>query len=442
MSPEQAAGQRVLIDHRTDVYSLGATLYEWLTLRPIFPGEDRRTLLQQILQEEPRPPRQCDRSIPLELETIVLKAVAKAPSERYATAAAMAADLRRFLDEQPILARRPSLIDRTRKWMRRHPSFVGAAVLLLIFGVLALAATTVLVSREQARTEAAYKKERQRAEEAELRLQLAINLADDMIAMAEGDLADQPHFEGLRKRMLESALTYYQKFIEQREGDPNAQEELAATRDRVKKIVDDLAVLQGAGQHFLLREKAVLADLKVTDDQRSRIAEWMKRLDDQQPKLFSDFHQLTPQQRTRRFVEMARANEATAETILTEKQLDRLKQIALQMKGPGAFRDPDIARKLKLTSEQKEKIRALEMGPFFVKMEPFKGGDGLPMFEKTRKATMAQIQSTILTDEQLRQWLEMTGETYRGPIPQPFFAPKGPFGGKGEFGKAPPRDSR
>ena len=457
MSPEQAAGQRVLVDHRTDVYSLGATLYEWLTLEPIFPGQDRQKLLHQILHEEPRPLRYLDRSIPFELETIVLKAVAKTPSERYATAGDMAADLRRFLEEKPILARRPSLIDRTRKWMRRHPSYVGAAVLLLVFGIIALATTTVLVSHEQALTDAAYKKERQRAEEAEQRLQLAIGVADDMIQLAESELADQPHLEGLRKRMLESALAYYQKFIEQREGDPNAQEALAETRDKVKRIVDDLTVLQGAGQYFLLRDKGVLADLEVKDDQRQKLAEWSKRLDEKQPKVFRDFHLLKPSERTERFAEVARENEATIKTILSDKQRLRLEQIALQAKGPAAFRDPEIARKVKLTAEQKEKIRAIEMGHYFMRLEvakgepfkgepfkgePFKGeppkadpSKGFKAFEQNRKAALTQIQA-LLTMEQTERWAEMTGERFRGPMPPMFFGARGL--GKKDFSKGGP----
>src|SRR5262249_6236204 len=116
MSPEQAGGPRGLVDHRTDVYSLGATLYELLTLRWIFEGSGRQTLLYQILREEPRPPRAIDPAIPAELETIVLKAVAKDPAERYATAGALADDLRRFLDNKPILARRPTLAQRAWKW--------------------------------------------------------------------------------------------------------------------------------------------------------------------------------------------------------------------------------------------------------------------------------------------------------------------------------------
>src|SRR5262249_9652699 len=86
MSPEQALAQRVTIDHRTDIYSLGSTLYELLTLEPAFTGRDRQELLRQIAFEEPCRPRHRNREIPPELETIVLKALEKNPADRYATA--------------------------------------------------------------------------------------------------------------------------------------------------------------------------------------------------------------------------------------------------------------------------------------------------------------------------------------------------------------------
>src|SRR5262249_38385840 len=102
MSPEQALAKRVVVDHRTDVYSLGATLYELLALRPVFEGTDRQELLRQIAFEEPKPPRRVNRAVPAELEVIVLKALEKNPADRYATARALADDLRRFLDDRPI----------------------------------------------------------------------------------------------------------------------------------------------------------------------------------------------------------------------------------------------------------------------------------------------------------------------------------------------------
>jgi serine/threonine protein kinase len=104
MSPEQALARRTAIDHRTDVYSLGVTLYELLTLEPVFPGRDRQELLRQIAFEEPEPPWRLNRAIPTELETIVRKAMAKDPADRYATAQELADDLHRFLKEEPMRA--------------------------------------------------------------------------------------------------------------------------------------------------------------------------------------------------------------------------------------------------------------------------------------------------------------------------------------------------
>ncbi len=84
MSPEQALGRRAPLDGRTDIYSLGVTIYELLTLRPAFSGDDRLEVLRQIAQDEPMPPRKLDPTIPVDLETIVLKAMAKSPADRYA----------------------------------------------------------------------------------------------------------------------------------------------------------------------------------------------------------------------------------------------------------------------------------------------------------------------------------------------------------------------
>jgi serine/threonine protein kinase len=169
-SPEQALARRGVVDHRSDVYSLGATLYELLTLRPLFASPDRKELLRQIADEEPRPPRSLESAVPRELETVVLKALRKEPSERYSTARELADDLERFLDNRPILARRPTTMERLWKSARRHPSLVSAGLLALLLLLGASLVSMVLISNEQARTSAeqqkaeeAYRRERQRA---------------------------------------------------------------------------------------------------------------------------------------------------------------------------------------------------------------------------------------------------------------------------------------
>jgi WD40 repeat protein/serine/threonine protein kinase len=145
MSPEQALAQRGGTDQRTDIYSLGATLYELLTLEPAFDGSDRQELLRKIAFEDPRAPRQVNRAVPYELETIVLRAMAKSPADRYATAQDLADDLRRFLEHRPILARRPSLLQRLALWARRHRGIVVPAV-IAAFVALAVTATALIVS--------------------------------------------------------------------------------------------------------------------------------------------------------------------------------------------------------------------------------------------------------------------------------------------------------
>jgi WD40 repeat protein/serine/threonine protein kinase/tetratricopeptide (TPR) repeat protein len=149
MSPEQALGRHDEIDHRTDIYSLGVTLYELLALRPAFAAADRQTVLRQIVSEEPRPPRHGNPAVPAELETIVLKAMAKLPEERYATAQELADDLRRFLDDRPIWARRPTWLQLMRKWLRRHRKAVTAGV---AGTVAALTVSTVLLALSELRT--------------------------------------------------------------------------------------------------------------------------------------------------------------------------------------------------------------------------------------------------------------------------------------------------
>jgi hypothetical protein len=145
-------------------------MYELVTGTPAVTGKDREEILNRITLEDSQPPRSFDASIPRDLETIVLKAMAKAPSERYATARELADDLRRSQEHKPIHARRPTLLQRVSKWASRHQRAVvlGLAVLLLM--VLSLTVSMVLIARSEA--EAVEQREqaqvqRHRAEERE-----------------------------------------------------------------------------------------------------------------------------------------------------------------------------------------------------------------------------------------------------------------------------------
>ena len=118
MAPERFSGH---CDARSDVYSLGLTLYELVALRPAYEASDRHTLIERVLHEEPERLRKLAPGVPRDLETIIAKATARDPAGRYATAAALAEDLRRFVEDRPIRARRISAAERLARWCRRNP---------------------------------------------------------------------------------------------------------------------------------------------------------------------------------------------------------------------------------------------------------------------------------------------------------------------------------
>ncbi|MEX2169547.1 MAG: serine/threonine-protein kinase [Pirellulales bacterium] len=152
MAPEQAQGTRVVIDHRADIYSLGATLYELIALQPAYGETDRTQLLQQIAFQEPRALTKIDGHLPVDLETIVAKAMSKQPEDRYQTAQRLADDLRAFLEDRPIKAKPPTVVERVAKWSRRHQKLVASAALACVLLTAILAVSVILVNR--ARTSA------------------------------------------------------------------------------------------------------------------------------------------------------------------------------------------------------------------------------------------------------------------------------------------------
>jgi serine/threonine-protein kinase len=137
MAPEQAQGDARAIGPGTDVYALGAILYELLTGRPPFEGETSASVIQKVINQDPLPPSRLHPKVPRDLETICLKCLQKPPSHRYATAAALAADLGRYERGEPIAARPVSRFERIVRWVRRKPT--AAALLLTALALLVLA---------------------------------------------------------------------------------------------------------------------------------------------------------------------------------------------------------------------------------------------------------------------------------------------------------------
>jgi serine/threonine protein kinase len=268
MAPEQMRGKG---DARADIYSLGSTLYELVTLRPAFDAPDRAALIRQIVQDEPARPRKLDARIPRDLETIVLKAMAHDPASRYATAAEMAADLRRFLDDKPIAARPVGLPERLWRWCVRRPALAGLAgglLLSLTVGVAGILwqwgrAETHLreVVRQQGIAEnmlGVAQQQRQRAEdnfqeasnqriiaeqraaEAEASYQVAREAVNELSTVSEHELFTQPGLQPVRLQLLIRAQEFHQKRLAGRDEDVVARRDLAQSYLQLARLKHNL----------------------------------------------------------------------------------------------------------------------------------------------------------------------------------------------------------
>jgi WD40 repeat protein len=202
MSPEQAEAAKRPVDHRTDVYSLGATLYELATRRPPFEGATPVDVLLQVIERQPVPPRKLAPALPRDLETVILKAMAKRPEDRYQTAGELADDLRRFLDSEPVRARRIGPAGRAVRWARRNPALAtltAAVALSLVLGAAVAGYFALTAARQrdlaiEARDEARDHLSRSHVEQA------AALLASDRAGRREQALSLVAEAERLRTR--------------------------------------------------------------------------------------------------------------------------------------------------------------------------------------------------------------------------------------------------
>jgi serine/threonine-protein kinase len=245
MSPEQASGELDQLGSRSDVYSLGATLYCLLTGRTPSPGDDISDVLRKVRRGEFSRPRQLDPSLDPSLEAVCLKAMAVNPQDRYATCRALADDIERWIADEPVSARREPASARLARWARRHRTAVAAMGLSLATAVILLTVSNVLVrtaQRETARALSRVEEEQgrtvkalQRADANYRRARQAVE--DYFTTISEDTLLDEPGMQPLRQKLLGTALEYHRVFLEERANDQGIEAELALSHRRYGNIV-------------------------------------------------------------------------------------------------------------------------------------------------------------------------------------------------------------
>jgi serine/threonine-protein kinase len=217
MPPEQALGGDREVGPAIDVYALGAILYELLTGRPPFRGHSPLSTLQQVVSAEPVAPRQLQPNLPLDLNTICLKCLAKEPPKRYASALALAEDLRRFLAGEPIRARPTGPLERLWRWSRRNRLVAGLAGALAVMTAAAL----VLVTWQWLRAEANARTAEANFAQAEKNFDQARMALSDFGLAVQEDLRSRSGMQATRKKLLDQLLKHYLSLLEQRGHDLN-----------------------------------------------------------------------------------------------------------------------------------------------------------------------------------------------------------------------------
>jgi serine/threonine protein kinase/tetratricopeptide (TPR) repeat protein len=277
MPPEAFEGRS---DARGDVYSLGLTLYELIAMRPAFDEKDRNRLIKEVTSSEPVRLDRQKSDVPRDLVTVIHKAIDRDPGHRYGTAGELAADLQRFLDDEPVQARRQTQGERYVRWARRNPGIAALGGVLTAVLVVATVASLLaarhfnrlrLHEAEAANGERAARRDaellrgaaersKQAAEESRERAQAALATAEANYAKARAAVNDyltavsddprlkEPGLSTLRATLLQSALGFYQQFLKERAQDPALRRELAQVYFKVGQIYRDLGQTQPAGQ--------------------------------------------------------------------------------------------------------------------------------------------------------------------------------------------------
>lgn len=246
MAPEQAQGKNSEIGPHTDLYALGAVLYELLTGRPPFLAGSPLDTLRQVIDQDPVSPKQIQPGVPRDLETICLKCLNKEPHRRYNSAAELADDLVRFQRNEPILARPVHWSERLWKWGRRRPAVAGLLLTLCLFALTFVAGSLVYNARLRV--------ERDRARQ---NLLVTLRAIDEMIVqVGEKQLVDEPGMVTKRRDLLSSALELYDLLLTQDRNDPGVQ---LATAQAWRGKADVLRLLEENGQAITAYKEAIAA---------------------------------------------------------------------------------------------------------------------------------------------------------------------------------------
>ncbi len=248
MSPEQARGRAELVDHRTDIYSLAATLYEMLTLRAAVSGEDGPSVLRAIDREMPARLNRFLPQSPADLDVVIRKAMSKSKDDRYATAREFADDLRAVVDGRPTVAKPPSLPTVIGRAIVRHRKLATAASVIFLLATIWLLVSTLIIRRQSLAVD-------QHADRADRIYRNARDTVDHL----GGDVAEQlamiPGAERVRQSVLRDTLDYYQRFVIDADDDPSLQAELALTHSRIGSIVKELQSSTDAIAHYKRSER-------------------------------------------------------------------------------------------------------------------------------------------------------------------------------------------